>query len=245
MEIYAGAELGVYHKSDQSPVTLADLQSHRIIQQGLARLGDLPLLSEEASIPPWEVRRTWQEYWLIDPLDGTREFIKRNGEFTINIALIRLGEPVLGIVYTPAQDNFYWGGVNIGAFRQQGYKGSAEQIHCAPAPSREESWRVVGSRSYHSPELGIFLQSLERYELTPVGSSLKFCLVAEGKADLYPRFGPTCEWDTAAAQAVVEAAGAHVLNWESLKPLRYNQKDTLLNPNFIVCAEPAGPGAVG
>lgn len=242
MEIYRSQSLDVQRKADASPVTRADMASHRILLEGLQALADLPVLSEEAEVPPWEQRRQWCEYWLVDPLDGTREFIKGNGEFTINVALVRDGRPVLGVVYAPDKELWFWGGVGLGAFRQSG-SDVAEAIHCAPPP--KEVWRVLGSRSFQSPQLTEFLARLPAYELLSVGSSLKLCLVASGEADLYPRFGPISEWDTAAAQAVVEAAGGQVLNWHTLRPLTYNTKDSLLNPPFIVCAAMAEPWLLG
>lgn len=224
-------------KADDSPLTLADQESHNIISHGLMSLGGIPILSEEGELPLWSTRQQWGEYWLIDPLDGTREFIKGSGEFTVNIALIREAEPVFGVVYVPVTDVLFCGQKNVGAFRQQGRHGLREKIRCSDFPSTAHGWRVVGSRSHTSPQMFELLAALPNHQLTTVGSSLKFCLIAEGKADLYPRFGPTNEWDTAAAQAVLEAAGGQVLDWKTLLPLRYNTKESLLNPSFAACAD--------
>jgi len=174
---------------------------------------------------------------LIDPLDGTKEFIKRNGEFTVNVALVRDGVAVAGVVYAPDLDTMYWGELGKGAFKQRGLE-AAQSISVAQLPTTNRGWRVVGSRSHQSEAFLEFMTKLPEAEIVAMGSSLKLCLVAEGKADLYPRLGLTSEWDTAAAHAVVSAAGGLVLEADTLKPLQYNQsQDTLLNPFFIVCAE--------
>ena len=221
----------VTHKSDQSPLTVADLRAHDIIVQGLNALTpDVPVLSEEAADIPFDQRRRWPRYWLVDPLDGTKEFVSRNGEFTVNIALIDNHAPLLGVVQVPVTNTTYTGAVGAGAFKQiDGYP--RHQLHVqTPAAS---PLRIVGSRSHRGDTLDRHLPKLAPYELIAVGSSLKFCLVAEGSADFYPRFGPTSEWDTAAAQAVVEAAGGAVVTTDG-KPLRYNTKAELLNPHFLV-----------
>lgn len=236
MTIYSERDFGLIDKVDGSPVTLADKASHSILTKGLRNLMDKPVLSEEGNIPSWSARQQWNEYWLIDPLDGTREFIKQNGEFTVNVALIQDGAPVFGIVYAPAVDLCYYGGRFDGAFRQQGLAGEVLPIRCAELPVPGQAWRLVGGRSFASPEGEHFLSLLPLYHFAHLGSSLKFCKVAEGKADLYPRFGPTYEWDTAAAQAVVEGAGGQVLDWVSLTPLRYNRSESLLNPPFMACS---------
>ena len=226
-------------KADESPLTEADLLAHRHILAELTRLTpEIPVLSEEGDEVSAELRGGWQRYWLIDPLDGTKEFLKKNGEFTVNIALIEHGEPVLGVVHAPALALSYWGARNGGAFKA--CAGEAPQrLSVASAPHSGQPWRVVGSRSHASEEFTSFMKCLPDAELLSMGSSLKLCLVAEGAADLYPRLGPTCEWDTAAAHAVVHAAGGQVLAWPELHPLRYNQKpDSLLNPFFMVCAAP-------
>jgi 3'(2'), 5'-bisphosphate nucleotidase len=229
IEVYR-QPLDVMRKADESPLTIADLRSHQLIVTGLAELTpELPILSEESGDVPYATRASWQCYWLVDPLDGTKEFLKRNDEFTVNIALIDNHAPVLGVVYVPAKAAIYWGGAGVGAFRQtQGH--AVESIHVRTHAS--SPLRVVGSRSHGSDELTKALPRLGPHEFVAVGSSLKFCSIAAGQADVYPRFGPTSEWDTAAAQAVVEGAGGAVLDQEG-QPLRYNTKDSLLNPRFV------------
>ncbi|HEX7115709.1 MAG TPA: 3'(2'),5'-bisphosphate nucleotidase CysQ [Steroidobacter sp.] len=232
------AILGVYtqqfavtSKADDSPLTLADTRSHDLIVDALPTLlPGVPILSEEASDIPFEERQRWSRYWLVDPLDGTKEFVSRNGEFTVNIALIEQHEPILGVVHVPVSDTTYTAIRGMGAFRQIGREPSSAIHVQAPAAS---PLRIVGSRSHRDPKLDGYLPRLEPYELVAVGSSIKFCLVAEGSADFYPRFGPTSEWDTAAAQAIVEAAGGAVIQLDG-SPLRYNTKADCLNPHFIV-----------
>jgi 3'(2'), 5'-bisphosphate nucleotidase len=221
----------VTHKTDQSPLTEADLRSHDILLQGLRALTpDLPVLSEEDSDIAFEQRRQWQRYWLVDPLDGTKEFVSRNGEFTVNVALIEDHVPVLGVVHVPVTGTTYTGQAGVGAFRLVDGE-QAQQLHVrTPAAT---PLRIVGSRSHRGDSLDRFLPRLEPYEIVAVGSSLKFCLVAEGSADFYPRLGPTSEWDTAAAQAVVESAGGVVVTTDGER-LRYNTKPELLNPHFLV-----------
>jgi 3'(2'), 5'-bisphosphate nucleotidase len=229
MTIYA-QDFEVTEKADHSPLTEADMASHHCIVSGLARLTpDIPVLSEESQATPFAERRRWERYWLVDPLDGTKEFIKKNGEFTVNIALIERHEPVLGVVYVPARDLGYSGSAEGGAFRRrQGASPEPIQVTAsAAAPVR-----VVGSRSHKSARFNAYLAKLGAHELVSMGSSLKLCLIAEGKADVYPRLGPTSEWDTAAAHAVVLAAGGQVVDPNG-EPLRYNVKDSLLNPYFI------------
>lgn len=231
MGIYATA-FAVQEKDDASPLTAADLASHRTIVAGLERLSPhIPVLSEESAGVSYAERRRWDRFWLVDPLDGTKEFIKRNGEFTVNIALIDGHQPVLGVVQAPALDLCYYAAVGRGAWRQEG-SGQPRSIAVAePAPGRPA--RVVGSRSHAGDSLRAFLDRLGDHELMPMGSSLKFCLVAEGRADIYPRLGPTSEWDTAAAQCVVEQAGGRVIATDGRR-LAYNTKETLLNPDFLV-----------
>lgn len=237
MEIYRN-DFAIYEKNDQSPLTEADLKAHECIVAALQQLTpDIPVLSEESTSEAQSQRMSWQQYWLVDPLDGTKEFIKKNGEFTVNIALIEKGEPVFGVVHAPALDTTYWGGRDVGAFKKT--TSGVHPIHVAALPTNEQRWRVVGSRSHASADFDEFMKRLPAADMVSMGSSLKLCLVAEGRADLYPRLGPTSEWDTAAAHAVVLAAGGQVLAWPSLQPLRYNQNpDSLLNPFFMVCALP-------
>ncbi len=228
MQIY-DAGFTVQRKEDNSPLTLADLESQRVIIDGLRRITpDIPILSEESAQAPWVERQTWRELWVVDPLDGTREFVKRNGEFTVNIALVVEHEPVLGVVAAPAQGLVYWGASRVGAFS---HHHGAEQIPIrVSAP--HNPLRVVGSRSHASAETAAYLELLGPHVMTGIGSSLKFCLVAEGKADLYPRFGPTSEWDTAAGQALLEAAGGHVTRLDGHR-LRYNCRDSIINGDFL------------
>ena len=230
LRIY-GQDFSVDHKDDQSPLTEADLASHRVITEGLRRLTpDIPVMSEESATIPWEERRQWQRFWLVDPLDGTKEFVKRNGEFTVNIALVEGHHPVVGVVHVPVTGVAYFGEPDMGAFRQTGDQ-RPEPIHVTA--TLKGTPRVVGSRSHAGEGLKRFLENLGNHELVSMGSSLKLCLVAEGKADIYPRIGPTSEWDTAAAQAVVEAAGGRVTD-TSMTRLTCNAKESVLNPHFLV-----------
>lgn len=234
--IYAGTDLGVETKADQSPLTAADRAAHDVIAAGLARLTPgIPLWSEESAGIDWPMRRGWPEFWLVDPLDGTREFIKRNGEFTVNIALVRQHQPVLGVVHAPVLDRDYYGHAGGRAFRSDG--GGSGQAIGVRIPARAPV-RVAGSRSHRGASLDAILGRLGEHTLVSMGSSLKFCLVAEGEADFYPRLGPTSEWDTAAAQAVVEAAGGAVTDLSG-QPLRYNTGPEVLNPFFIARGDPA------
>lgn len=225
-----------YEKSDSSPLTEADLAAHHIIIDGLKAISDYPCLSEESGEADgigWEQRKDWGTYWLIDPLDGTKEFINKNDEFTVNIALIENGKAVLGVVYCPPLDRLYFAEKSLGAFRQDGLQ-PANRISVADVPKEGEVWKVVGSRRHGAEALEKFSEQLGDVETVSMGSSLKLCLVAEGAAHLYPRLALTCEWDTGAAQAIVEIAGGKVLT-PGLTPLMYGQKEELLNPFFIVC----------
>jgi 3'(2'), 5'-bisphosphate nucleotidase len=230
-----GQQFEVTNKADHSPLTLADTKSHEIIVQGLRALTpDIPVLSEEASDIPYSERRQWQRYWLVDPLDGTKEFVSRNGEFTVNIALIEGHDAAMGVVHVPVSDTTYTGAGAAGATRQTGREPAVPIRTSATAAT---PLRIVGSRSHRDSTLDRYLPRLEPYQLVAVGSSIKFCLVAEGSADFYPRFGPTSEWDTAAAQAVVEAAGGRVIQTDGQR-LRYNAKAEVLNPHFLVSGDP-------
>jgi len=229
LEVYAAKHV-VEYKADDSPITRADRAAHELLAAGLTRLTPaIPVLSEEAADQHARaVRAGWRQFWLVDPLDGTKEFISRNGEFTVNVALVRDHRPVLGVVGAPVLGLTYSGGAGIGAFVTEG--------SAAPRPIRVRAAAdppvVVGSRSHRGDSLDGVLARLGAYQLRPMGSSLKFCLIAEGTADFYPRLGPTSEWDTAAAQAVLEAAGGAVTTLDG-RPLRYNERDTLLNPHFM------------
>ena len=229
LEVYA-TDFDVQNKSDESPLTQADLASHKAIVAGLAQLTpDIPIISEEDGLPEFEVRGQWQRYWLIDPLDGTKEFVNRNGEFTVNIALIDSHRPIFGVVHVPVQNKTYIGCEGRGSELRA--DGQTTAIHVAAASSTPV--RIVGSRSHRGSSLDTFLENLGAHDMLAMGSSLKFCTVAEGNADIYPRLGPTSEWDTAAAQAVVEQAGGQVLELDG-KPLSYNKKADILNPWFLV-----------
>lgn len=249
MAIYDG-EVDIEYKADQSPLTAADKASHELIMARLQAHWDFPVLSEESREVSYDTRRDWQDFWLVDPLDGTKEFIKRNGEFTVNIALIHDGRPVLGIVFSPVLGLFYLGAEGAGArllrrgehfcdrddlVRALAAAGELPALPLAPTPGRPLT--VVASRSHSNDATEAFIADLEkrhgRVELRSIGSSLKLCLVAEGAADVYPRIAPTMEWDTAAAQAVAEAAGCRVVDFSSDEPLRYN-KMNLTNPYFVV-----------
>ncbi len=234
LQIYE-TDFSVAKKSDHSPLTEADLAAHHAIVAALPDLlDDVPVLSEESSQTPYEVRRQWSRYWLVDPLDGTREFVKRNGDFTVNIALIDENRPVLGVVHVPVSGKSYFAARGLGAHKRcPGGKPTAIRTRTG----RRDALIVAGSRSHGNEQTQAFIQRLQPAEVRGIGSSLKFCLVAEGEADLYPRFGPTSEWDTAAAQCVLEEAGGLVTDLTS-KPLEYNRKESLLNPFFLALGDP-------
>ena len=216
------SEFAIDQKEDRSPLTAADLASHHAIVEGLRELTPgVPILSEESSTLPYAQRSLWQRYWLVDPLDGTKEFIKRNGEFTVNIALIEGGTPSLGVVHVPVSGVSYLACRGCGARK---HEPGREPIPIKVRKLPDGPVMVVGSRSHRGDSLNRFLENLGEYEMVGMGSSLKLCLVAEGSADVYPRLGPTSEWDTAAAQCVVEQAGGHVTDTD-MQPLRYNTKD--------------------
>ena len=232
------SEFAVEHKDDKSPLTAADLAAHHCIVAGLEKLTpDIPILSEEsAEDVPAIVRREWRRLWLVDPLDGTREFVKRNGEFTVNIALIEDGVSVLSVVQAPVTGDLWHGQLGRGAFRRDGDDDVALHARVpASAPLR-----VAASRSHRDPRTEALLQRMGDTEPLPLGSSLKFCRLAEGGMDVYPRFGPTSEWDTAAGQCVLEAAGGVVIDPRG-RPLRYNQRDTILNGDFLALGDPQLP----
>lgn len=233
MQIYA-SDFAVQHKDDRSPLTAADQAAHRVLVDGLSRLEPgYPVLSEESAAVDWEVRRRWQRYWLVDPLDGTREFVKRNGEFTVNVALIDDGVPVFGVVQAPVTGELWWGGNEIGSYRRSPDDVDSRLASACPAPA---PLRVAASRSHLDPRTQALLDRLGEHERFGLGSSLKFCRLAEGLADVYPRFGPTSEWDTAAAQCVLEGAGGCVIDIHG-QPLRCNQKPSLLNGDFLALGD--------
>lgn len=251
MEIYK-KDFGVEYKDDKSPLTDADKHSNDVIIAGLKKLDrQYPILSEETQVVPFKERKNWVNFWLVDPIDGTKEFIKKNGEFTVNIALIENGAPVMGIVYAPALETLYYGMKGFGAFRKTGNK--LEQLPAEKNdPEKSKIVRVVASRSHLNEETESFIDAVAaqypecEIEKVSKGSSLKLCMVAEGSADIYPRVAPTMEWDTAAAQGVVEAAGKGTYKFETFPAsnVRFNEfvnadkltynKENLLNPYFVV-----------
>ena len=256
-------DFDVSYKEDRSPLTLADQRSHNIIVDHLTdpSVQNLPILSEEGKDIPFEQRSEWEYFWLIDPLDGTKEFIKRNGEFTVNIALIYQHRPILGVIYAPVNNVFYFASEGLGSFKLKNddvfelLDGKTSEIdrdsvlkeiikhsnklpcYDTPLDTHDSQLVIVGSRSHPSREFEAFVKTMRKkhakVEVISSGSSLKLCLVAEGRADIYPRLGPTMEWDTAAGQAIVEQANGSVLNYETGESLQYNKKN-LLNSWFIV-----------
>lgn len=232
LEIYA-QDFEVVCKPDDSPVTAADLAAQRVITEGLAAIApNVPVISEEATAASWAERRTWRRHWLVDPLDGTREFIKRNGEFTVNIALIENHRPVLGVVLAPVGGDAYYAASGQGAWRQATPDAEPVRIHSRAVG---ETLRVIGSH-WSGGMAATLLDRLGPHDRVPLGSSLKFCVIARGDADLYLRLGATSEWDTAAAQCVLEEAGGAVLDLAG-RPFRYNTRDSLINPEFIACGD--------
>ena len=231
MSIYM-TDFKVDYKADESPITAADIASHNVIVEGLRNLSqDIPILSEEGAEIPWSERKHWQRFWLIDPIDGTKDFTQRTGEFTVNIALIENGEPILGVVTAPALKEAYWGLRGEGAYKRDN-TGHVQRISVAPPG---EAKRVVASKNHLNEDTKAFIDKLGAHELVQAGSSLKFCKIAEGHADIYPRLAPTCEWDTGAAHAVLLAAGGKVETLEG-KPLQYGKED-VLNPHFIASGD--------
>lgn len=245
MDVY-NSDFAVENKEDQSPLTLADKKSHEVIASELSRLfPKIPVLSEEGQHLPYEERKGWEYLWVVDPLDGTKEFVKRNGEFTVNIALVHKGYPVLGVIYAPVLQTIYFAKEGEGSFKIEGLdtanvQDAAKWMSKAETLSSlelNEEMAAVASRSHMSAETEEYINEVKKkygdVTITSAGSSLKLCLVAEGKADVYPRFAPTMEWDTAAGQAIVEQAGGKVIQTDSKERLSYN-KENLLNPWFIV-----------
>ncbi|PRY95960.1 3'(2'),5'-bisphosphate nucleotidase [Marinilabilia salmonicolor] len=243
MDVYDNHDFQVQTKEDNSPLTIADVRAHNIIKSHLEKTG-IPILSEEGAKIPYDERKGWSRFWLVDPLDGTKEFIKRNGEFTVNVALIENGTPVLGVVYAPVLQQIYFGNLEDGAFRAQ-HISPAEtpdsilsRTEKLPVTQERTTLNVVASKSHLNEETKNHIAQMEQSSDRPVktvsiGSSLKLCLVALGEADIYPRFGPTMEWDTGAGHAVVKAAGKKVMQVDADEELVYN-KENLLNPFFVV-----------
>ena len=264
LQVYRSSDFKVEQKADKSPLTLADRNAHEIIMQHLSKF-DIPILSEEGKNIPYDERKGWDTFWLVDPLDGTKEFIKKNGEFTVNIAKISKHKPVAGVVLVPDKNILYFASREIGSYRvdmsqigdwlnsKLGDRSRSANLpdsatdeivseligHSAKLPmnqSPNQPFTIAGSRSHSTPELEAIVEEKRKQygevEFISAGSSLKLCLVAEGRADIYPRTGPTMEWDTAAGQAIVENAGGKVLQYETEQPLLYN-KENLLNPWFV------------
>lgn len=232
LEVYADeSNFGIAHKADSSPLTRADQAANAVIMAGLKKLDfQAPIVSEENKEVPYSVRKDFDYFWLVDPLDGTKEFIKRNGEFTVNIALVKDGGVVFGVVYVPVSGELFWAAKGHGAFATTG---SEERISAASFTMKDAGLKVVASRSHLNEGTEAFVNALKSPELVSKGSSLKLLLVASGAAHLYPRLAPTMEWDTAAAQIIVEEAGGKVVQAETGEPVVYN-KENLLNPHFIV-----------
>jgi 3'(2'), 5'-bisphosphate nucleotidase len=258
LQIYEGEDFQIEHKTDQSPLTKADRASHRVITAALAPT-NLPILSEEGRQMPYGDRAGWSRFWMVDPLDGTKEFIKRNGEFTVNIALVEKDRPVMGVILVPVSGVLYFAARDLGAYRLDHFRRldvNRMQAAQKPAPYLAETatrlpikkpghspYTIVGSRSHATPELEQFVEEkrrqYEQVEFVSAGSSLKICLVAEGAADIYPRLGPTMEWDTAAGHVIAECAGAVVRQHGGDQSLIYN-KENLLNPWFVVSRKGSG-----
>ena len=237
------ADFAVEHKDDNSPLTEADKKAHFSICKDLEKT-KLPILSEEGKQTPYEIRKTWNQFWMVDPLDGTKEFVKRNGEFTVNIVLIENEEATMGVIYVPVTEELYFSDLSIGAFKVSNLQSSIfslDELIAAseklPLPQTRKNYVVVASRSHMSPETEAYINEQKtkhpKVDTLSKGSSLKLCMVAEGAADSYPRFAPTMEWDTAAGQAIAIASGAKVINWETKKTMLYN-KENLLNSWFLV-----------
>lgn len=233
LEVYE-TDFSVENKEDNSPLTAADMAAHNTICQALKKLTpNTPLLSEESSDISFTERQSWEQYWLIDPLDGTREFVKRNGEFSVNIALIEKQKSILGVIHIPVSETTYYASLNNGAYK---HKPEQEPERISARKTTLKNITIAGSRSHGNQQQREFIEKLDNPEILAIGSSLKFCLVAEGLADIYPRFGPTSEWDSAAAQCIVEESGATVVD-TNFKTLEYNTKESLLNPSFLVIAD--------
>ena len=240
LDIYNSGDFSVDMKSDDSPLTKADIASNEVIMSYLTETG-IPMLSEEGRSIPFEERKNWDRLWIVDPLDGTKEFIKRNGEFTVNIALIERGQVIQGIVFAPVLKELYFGGIGFGSFKVSNVSQFSEDLHKRglklPISNDRSVFTVVASRSHMSTETEDFIQELEfkygEVNLISKGSSLKLCMVAEGSADCYPRFAPTMEWDTAAGQGVCLYAGFDVIDWKTQSTMKYNREE-LLNNWFLV-----------
>mgnify|MGYP003336674109 FL=1 len=227
-------DIEVTHKDDLSPLTKADLASNKIILEALTKLNsNIPILSEE-SLVDWSIRKNWKKYWLVDPLDGTKEFIKKNGEFTVNIALIEDNNPILGVVYVPAKSLLYLAEKNKGSFKTntKNKLKNFEGIQKIIVSSQTNRPRVIGSRSHSNATFDNWVkEKFPNADIVQAGSSLKFCLIAEGEADIYPRFGPTSEWDIAAGHMIVNEAGGKIRTFQN-DSIKYNTKENIINPEF-------------
>lgn len=237
LRIYNETEgVEVEKKADNSPLTIADKAANKIICDGLNKMmPQIPIISEENKQIPYSERKNFSYAWMVDPLDGTKEFIKRNGEFTVNIALLRHGSPVAGVVYVPVSGDCYYAIKDMGAFLID-HEGNKKKLSCNSFSRKDKGIRVVASRSHLNPETEAFMNGLNAPETVAKGSSLKFLVLASGNAELYPRLAPTMEWDTAAAHIILEEAGGSVVQFENGQPLEYN-KENLLNPHFLASAK--------
>ena len=233
---YYNENVDVIYKDDESPLTKADLASHKIITDSIKKITpDIPILSEEEFID-WNIRKKWKKYWLIDPLDGTKEFIKKNDEFTVNIALIENNRPILGVIYTPALNELFYSIKNFGSYKiltKKKLNTLKEAKRISINKKKSNKIKIVGSRSHSNPILDKWVnKNFNEFDILQKGSSLKFCLIAEGSADIYPRFGPTSEWDIAAGHIILEEAGGKLKSIDN-KEILYNEKENILNPEFF------------
>ena len=233
---YYNENVDVIYKDDESPLTKADLASHKIITDSIRKITpDIPILSEEEFID-WKIRKKWKKYWLIDPLDGTKEFIKKNDEFTVNIALIENNRPILGVIYTPALNELFYSIKNFGSYKiltKKKLNTLKEAKRISINKKKSNKVKIVGSRSHSNPILDKWVnKNFNEFDILQKGSSLKFCLIAEGSADIYPRFGPTSEWDIAAGHIILEEAGGKLKSIDN-KEILYNEKENILNPEFF------------
>ena len=233
---YYNESVDVIYKDDESPLTKADLASHKIITDSIKKITpDIPILSEEEFID-WKIRKKWKKYWLIDPLDGTKEFIKKNDEFTVNIALIENNRPILGVIYTPALNELFYSIKNFGSYKiltKKKLNTLKEAKRISINKKKSNKIKIVGSRSHSNPILDKWVnKNFNEFDILQKGSSLKFCLIAEGSADIYPRFGPTSEWDIAAGHIILEEAGGKLKSIDN-KEILYNEKENILNPEFF------------
>ena len=233
---YYNENIDVIYKDDESPLTKADLASHKIITDSIKKITpDIPILSEEEFID-WKIRKKWKKYWLIDPLDGTKEFIKKNDEFTVNIALIENNRPILGVIYTPALNELFYSIKNFGSYKiltKKKLNTLKEAKRISINKKKSNKVKIVGSRSHSNPILEKWVnKNFNEFDILQKGSSLKFCLIAEGSADIYPRFGPTSEWDIAAGHIILEEAGGKLKSIDN-KEILYNEKENILNPEFF------------